>query len=168
MKQAALFMIALSVAAAGIGISSRFGERVKMLKSVCLFISAIKTEVEFSLESAVEIFERLSPVYSSDLPFVGACRDMLQNGESFEKAWAQSVMISDNTKSLKDEDIQLLLSFGKSFGTTDVSGQTANCDIHIRFFQQNLQKADNEMKLYRKPAAALGILSGAGIYILFM
>lgn len=168
MRQIALLLTAFAVACFGITVSEKFCERVRMLKSVCLFLGGIRTEIEFSLESAADIFERLAPIYSDDLPFCSACREKLLKGTSFADAWNGSLADRENTKALKKEDISLLISFGKSFGTTDIDGQKANCDMHVQLIKSNLVKAENEMKLYRRPAAAIGILSGAAVYILLM
>jgi stage III sporulation protein AB len=168
MKQLSLLLIAVSFACAGMRISSSFSQRVKMLRSVCLFLSGIKTSVEFSLESGADIIERLAPVYSADLPFVALCREKLDEGSSFFDAWSCALSRKESTKALKKDDISLLMSFGKSFGTTDIDGQKSNCDIHIQLIKANLIKAENDVKLYRRPAAAIGVLCGAAVYILFM
>ncbi len=92
----------------------------------------------------------------------------MKAGKSFYESWQISLSNKESTKSLKEDDISLLDSFGRSFGTTDLDGQMANCDMHIQLIKSNLHKAENEMKLYRKPAAAVGFLCGAAVYILFM
>ena len=168
MKHISLMLIAFVCAGFGLKTASNYSGRVRMLRSACLFLSGIRTEIEFSLENAAGIFEHLAPHYSDSLPFCTENKENIKAGKSFYESWHISLMNKENTKSLKSDDIALLDSFGRNFGTSDLDGQMANCDMHIQLIKSNLQKAENEMKLYSKPAAAVGFLCGAAVYILFM
>ena len=40
--------------------------------------------------------------------------------------------------SLNDEDKQLLIGFSKGLGVTDLSGQTSNCELYGKLFEERL------------------------------
>lgn len=169
MRHAALFIIAASVALGGQMISRRLEKRVRLLQKICVLFSCVCTNIEFTAQSAADIFSFLSSSGDfDDLPFVKKCSDLLLGGESFEKGWRESVLCRENTAALKRGDLEILLSFGSSFGTTDVLGQAANCKLHMKLAESKLESAKRELEMYSKPARSLGVLFGAAVYIIFM
>lgn len=169
MRHTALFIIAASVTLCGQMVARRLEKRVKLLQKICVLFSCVCTKIEFTAQSAADIFSFLSSSGDFDsLPFVKKCSDRLLLGESFEIAWRESVLCRENTAGLRHNDLEVLLSFGSSFGVTDVSGQAANCKLHMKLAQSKLENAEKQLEMYSKPARSLGILVGAAVYIIFM
>lgn len=169
MKQAALFFIGFSVACAGYLYSLKLENRVKKIEKILLFISRIKTDIEYTAENAEAIFESLSQSSElSELSFIEVCCKSLKNGENFAAAWSTSLNKKENVRYLKKDDVSLLRSFGTSFGATDLSGQMRNCEMHEKLFKERLCAASEEKKAFAKPAKITGLLCGIAVMIIFM
>lgn len=169
MKHIALFIVSVSIALGGQMLSRRLEKRVRLLQKICVLFSCVCTKIEFTAQSAADIFSYLSDCGDfDDLLFIKKCAEALARGESFEDAWNRSLLNRENAKELKKGDLEVLLSFGSLFGTTDVAGQSANCKLHIKLAEDKLENAKKELELYSKPVRSLGILFAAAVYIIFM
>lgn len=169
LKQAALFFMGFAVACAGYLYSLRLETRVRKIEKILLFLSQIKTNLEFTAENAESIFSILSKRQElTSLPFVGDCFMNMKNGDSFSSAWNNSINCTENVRCLKKDDVALLRSFGASFGITDLSGQMRNCEMHEKLFHERLTLAEEERKAFSKPVKITGLLCGIAVMIIFM
>lgn len=167
MKFVAVIMMAFCFSMMGCFVSSQLELRISRLEKICVFLSDVKSRIQFTADCAADIFCSLNNTANYDLlPFVGDCTKGLQNGESFDFCWKSSLMKKKNISGLKKEDIAILFSFGASFGTTDVAGQLSNCEIHKKLVEAKLNCAKKDFELYSKPAKGIGVLTGIAIVIL--
>ncbi|MBQ8784371.1 MAG: stage III sporulation protein AB [Clostridia bacterium] len=167
MKLIAAFLIAICFSSAGQFVSKQLELRIAKLEKIYVLFSDIKSRIEFTADCAGDIFSSLNQMHSYELlPFVGDCEGRLCNGESFDSAWKNSLLIRQNVTGLKKEDISVLVSFGSSFGTTDTAGQLSNCEIHKKLVEAKLNSARADFNLYSKPARGIGLLAGFATIIL--
>ncbi len=169
LRAAALFLIALSVACAGWTYSAALELRVRKIEKILLFISEMKTEMDFTSDSIENILDSIS-VHGDFkiLPFVDECRRRMRNGEDFFNAWKASVLKRENVYALKKEDTSLLASFGTSVGRTDSAGQIRNCELHEKLLKDKLIAAQEEKRTFSRPARGIGLMAGAAVMIIFL
>lgn len=169
MKLTACFFIAFSLSCAGYMYSKKLEARVKKIEKILLFLSQIKTEIEFTADNIEAIMELLSTSSElSELKFISACAEKLHSGDDFFSAWVDALNDRQNTYAFKKDDINLLLSFGSALGKTDSSGQIRNCEMHEKMFKERLKNAVEEKNRLSKPIRITGILTGAAVLIIFM
>ena len=169
LRGAAAFLVALSASGAGYLYSMRLALRVKKLEKILLFISQIKTEIEFTADSVSGIFASVSSGNDlSLLPFVALCLEKMSGGEDFSTAWNGALDEKESVRALKNEDVALLRSFGSSLGATDCGGQMRNCEMHSRLFRERLNCAVEDKKRLYKPTRAGGLLTGAALLIILL
>lgn len=168
MKNIILCVIGFCLSLSGYFISKQLEQRIKKLEKIYVLFSDISSRIEFTADSVTDIFNSLSfsENYSA-LPFVDRCKNQLQQGDDFVTAWTCS-LDDGNTSGLKKDDIDVLISFGSSFGTTDVSGQISNCEIHKKLIESKIQSAQEDYKVYSKPAKGIGVLAGIALFIIFV
>ncbi len=166
MKYVALMAVAFCVSFLGQYISKQLEMRIIKLEKIYVLLSDISSRIEFTADSVTDIFSSLSVGENYGvLPFVKDCETRLLHGEDFDSAWLSSLK---NLQGLRKEDIEVLISFGASFGTTDIAGQKSNCEIHKKLIESKLQSAQADFKMYSKPAKGIGMLVGIAIFILFI
>lgn len=169
LKSAAVFLIALSAACGGWIYSSALSVRVRKIEKILLFISEIKTEIEFTSDSLKNILDSISAHGNFTLlPFIGDCVHRMRNGEDFFNAWKGSVLKRENVYALKKGDTALLISFGASLGRTDSAGQIRNCELHEKLFKDKLSSAQEEKKTLSRPARGIGFMAAAALLIIFL
>ena len=113
-----------------------------------------KTVIRYSSKS-------LSNVFSSsfmDYPF---CDD-----SPFYNQWED--MLKKYSKTLSCEDVQILLGFGKSIGTSDVSGELSNIDMYINLLQAQINEAQNIIETKSNIYKTLGLSLGLAIAIILI
>ncbi len=141
--------------------------RVKQLEATCIMLSIIRTRLQYSCCTVNELIEELD--YRDDisvLRFIRPCAKECRNSVDFPVAWRNALGDKSNTDSLKSEDIDSLISFGETLGTTALEGQLSCCDLYKAVINENLISAKNNMKKYSKLFPALGILIGAAISVI--
>ncbi len=169
MKIPALALIFTAFCLGGQLISLKLEQRVKMLEKIYLLFSQISAKIHFTADSAKDIFVSLERCENYEiLPFVGECSRLLSQGKSFNEAWSDALKQKENTRSLKKEDVELLMSFSSSFGATDVSGQISNCALHMELVKEKTATAKRDFDLYSKPVKGICALIGTAIFVFFI
>ena len=167
MKVLAVSLIALCFSLMGFSVSYRLENRISKLEKIGVFLSDIKSRIQFTADCAADVFSSLNSTGNyTILPFVRDCATKLQNGESFDLSWQYAVSQKNNILGLKKEDVAILLSFGAAFGVTDTAGQISNCEVHEKLIEAKLGLAKKDFSLYSKPAKGIGVLAGLAVVIL--
>lgn len=167
MKYIASGLIAISLSLAGYSASRCLEVRIAKLEKISVLLSDIKSRIEFTADCVTDIFCALNKSENYiTLPFIKECADRLASGDSFDFVWRKALAQKENISGLKKEDIDVLLSFGASFGTTDVTGQLSNCEIHTKLIETKILSARKDYSLYSKPAKGIGVLAGVAVIIL--
>lgn len=152
-------MIIISCFCVGNWFSLRLTQRVKYLCGIISSISKAKTLMTFS---SIEALSVMGESFGRD--------DLLSvhfksgSFENFKDLWDSFVSSVASDKVLYDDDIKLLRDFGREFGTSDTNGQVLNCDMYIKFFEEQLISAKEEQlsksRLYRVLGLSLGCVVG--------
>lgn len=90
------------------------------------------------------------------------------NSISAAEAWHKSVKENIKNTSLNSDDLNVLLSFGKSLGNTDVEGQIKNIRFTIEQLKILESKAEENRKKNETLYRNLGFLGGLALVIIFI
>ncbi len=139
--------------------------RVNRLEKVCVMFSVIHTQLECCccpIEPLLDILASSEEL--ADLKFLSACKELL-NSEPFPLAWKNALRDRTNTAGLNLPDVERLISFGNTLGTTALDGQITNCDMYYADFSLRLEAAREKSARYSKVLPSLGALAGATVVI---
>lgn len=129
-------------------------------------LQAIRAQLEFTAAPVQDLLETLCARSGlAPLSFLIDCCARCRAGEAFPDAWKAA--LAQQHTNLHQEDVQHLLAFGESFGTTDVAGQLGSCDLYYQLIQANLEQARADDIRYGKLLPGMGMLCGiAGAILL--
>lgn len=155
--------------AAGRFYSLRLMRRIRELERTILLIHQIELRLGFSQAPVADMI----PMLASDpeltpLRYLVGCAEKLRENLPFPQAWREAVGQEAGRTALNREDLELLLSFGRGLGTTDLAGQEKLCDMHARMFAQQLEAARGQYQSRGKLGTVLGAAAGAVAVIFFI
>ena len=169
MKTAALIFTGIACALTGEYFSFALSRRVELLEKIQIMLSAAENQLRYLSMPSDRIIEFLSANSQLDgLDFLNDCSKNLTDGGDFRTAWRKAVSDRRNTRFLKKEDTELLMSFGEMFGVTDTAGQVANCGLHSALLRDKLSEARSARDRFSSLSTGLGAAAGVGIIIIFM
>ncbi|HEX3027601.1 MAG TPA: stage III sporulation protein AB, partial [Clostridia bacterium] len=168
-KAVGLILMFLVCTAGGAFKSLDLSKRVRQLESFMGAITLISTEIRYFASPTDVIMGKIGALDEyKELRVFGLCRKNLDQYRDFPKAWEQSIEQSKPYLSLNDSDYETLLWFGKVLGTTDVEGETANCERYKNLLGQRLQRAREDQRKRGRMYTSLGVLAGVFIVVLLV
>ena len=75
-------------------------------------------------------------------------------------------MLKYYDKTLKKEDVDLLIECGEKLGTSDINGETDNINMYIEMLTSKVAQAQNDIEKKSKLYRTLGLYSGIALTIL--
>lgn len=155
-------------ALAGKIFSTRVKERVKTLEKFRLMLKLMQTEIEYVNAPTYELLKNASERKElKDLFFLSECLMKLNSGAPFDLSWQEAVKRTKPPE-LENEDLQLIISFGNSLGTTDQDGQLKLCGMYEELIVQKIQEARVKMKTHASLYSKLGIICGIAVVIILI
>jgi len=168
MRFAGLVFLLMAFALSGRIFSTRIKERVKTLEKFRLMLKLMQTEIEYV---NMPTYELLKNAYKrqelSDLFFLEDCLMKLDAGTPFDLCWQETVC-RNKPPELEGDDIELILSFGNSLGTTDRDGQLKLCGMYEEMTVQKIGQAKEKIKTHASLYSKLGIICGLAVVIILI
>ncbi len=140
-------------------------KRIASLEALIILIEGINSQISFSKRNITDIINDLS--YSGDIKLKTICELSNSKNPDFSEKWKNSVETFSPDDCLKKEDENILLSFGRSLGTTDLQGQSNNCRLHISMLEKQLQKAQSDFDRRSKTNTAMSFFMALAVIIIF-
>lgn len=144
--------------------------RADFFQEICEMLTTVKMRLQFDNPTTGELMQFLCCKESfKRLSFLSECLSLLKNDDdSFACVWERSIKSSEMIKEyLLQDDINALISFGKTLGTTDTEGQLLICEKCIEQFSKRKEFSASEKarlsKLYLTLAAA-----GAAVILILL
>lgn len=166
MKFIGSIMLITCFALAGINASLRLKIRYTQIQQIIALIKQIDILVGFCNMPTREIINQLCSTQAlSELSFLSKCKKEYDS-MPFDCLWEKSV--KESKLMLDKDDIDLLVNFGKSLGTTDSLSQQEMCRSYMQRF---LSRADFYKKEYfsrSKLYMSLGLFGGIGISLILI
>ena len=168
MKYVGLVLLLAAFALAGRIFSSRIKERVRILEKFRLMLKLMQTEIQYVNMPTYELVKNACERKEiSDLFFLRDCLMKLDSGMPFDLSWEQAVCRA-RPPELESGDIQLILSFGSSLGTTDRDGQLKLCGMYEEMTMQKIAQASERVKTHAALYSKLGIICGLSVVIILI
>lgn len=163
-----LTAIFIACAAAGLIKSYSLSKRVRELEAFLSAFSQISTEIRYFASPTNVIISKLDAFNEyKGLHIFGLCKENLERTHDFSKAWDCAISEAKPYLSLEKSDIDVLKSFGNTFGTTDVEGQIANCERYCDLLRQRLESARQDKVKRGRMYTSLGVLAGIFFAVFF-
>lgn len=152
---------------AGLLKSAQFTKRVRQLEGFIGALQSISTEIRYLSAPLEDIMAKCDALPEfKELRVFGRCRELFLREHDFPSAWEQALREAKPDLALDPGDHEALLWFGKVLGTTDVEGQTANCERFGELLGQRLQRAREDQAKHGKMYTSLGVLAGVFFVVL--
>lgn len=152
---------------AGVIYSINLKKRIKLLEKTILMIHEIKIQLEYLNMPVYEIINEVkSKKYLNELNFINECSKLVISGLDFPTAWENSVINTSLNYKRTEKDI--LLHLGLNLGVSNAESQIDMLNIHLKHFNDFLEKAKIKNQKYGSLSMLLGALSGSMIFILII
>ncbi len=169
MKLLGAILIICSSTLIGFAIARELNLRSKQLREMLTALKILETEVSYAVtplpECFVKLGDKLSPATAQI--FILA-KDYLDQGLVAEEAWGKSILKSQSSLSLKEEDLQTLLDFSHNLGETSIEDQVRYISLAEHKLNSLYQEAVAEEKIKVKLWRYLGVTVGLFIAILII
>ena len=168
-KAAAVVFVAMGLSFFGFYFASVYGKKTEIIGNIVMMLGIIRTQIRYArmpLPSMIRFLEENESIRS--LGFVSACREMIENGETFRTSWKSSIENEKELCRLIPESLPYLIQFGENLGTTDPEGQISCCEYYEHIFRKVLEEKEEQSKKYTKLFPTLGIMLGISAAILII
>lgn len=145
------------------------GKRPNQLRELQGLLQMFENEISFLSNLLVDAFNRICKSSNSEITvfFKDTSRYLNIDGcMSGEEAWNKAVIKNIKKTALNKEDEEILISFGKMLGNSDLEGQIKNIRLTLCQLKLQEQKAEEYKKKYESMYKALGVLGGLAIAII--
>jgi len=151
--------------------SRECAKRPQQLREIQGMLQILENEISFLSNLLADAFEKAykSNRDATSLIFKSAFENLCDNkGYNAQEAWELAVRDNIKKTSLNEEDEQILMSFGKMLGNSDVEGQVSNIRLTINQLKMQELKAEETRKKNESMYRALGVLGGIASVILLL
>lgn len=164
-----LFLIIILMGSTSIGflLSKSYLNRLKELKNLEKLVNILKNKIKFTHKPLAEIFEETSLI-EKNTKISNIFMKTSQNLKrmKLETAWTEALLEESFFLNLKNEDIDLIKSFGNMLGKTDIDGQMSEINQFITLLNGQIAIAEEEKNKNSKMYKSLGTIVGLGIVII--
>jgi len=165
------FILFFSVVIIGYLISMKYSLRVKEISYYLWAITYLETEIiYYSTPLPIAIKKASIRVHDSIRDVFHTIYELLTNndGLKIEEIWVRGLKINSINSSLKEDDIQVLVDFGKGLVIGDKSIQKKHFEYTKLLLEEQRRKATEERETSGKMYKKLGILLGLALVIIFI
>lgn len=160
-------LIILSSTLAGAYLSEKLRQRRNFLKEFLSFLNSLKIQLRYS---SGDIFQTIS--LCGDFPMLNPLLSNIKEGNlnntSFKQLWAKSVCVIPKSFGLKKSDINALLDFGSTLGTTDTMGELSHIDLYTEIFKKALDNAQEDLERKSKLYKTMGFFLGTSVALMIV
>lgn len=164
-------MVILAASFIGYIYSRDFARRPQDLRTLQGMLQMFENEISFLSNLLTDAFERVSVSSKSEVScfFKAAVQNLkAKDSLSASEAWNKAVKENISWTALNREDEQILISFGKMLGNSDLEGQVKNIRLTISQLVMQEQKAEESRKKNETVYKTLGVLGGIAIVIVLI
>lgn len=155
----------------GFYISHLFYEKVRQLRELQYALQVLESEIIYSAEPLYIAFSNLSLKLSE--PLKSLFLDLANSIKEFKEDTLHDIFINsfDRYKDhflLEKEEIDVLINFFSSLGTSDLEGQKKNFNLTMKKLDMIEKKAEEKRQKNDKLVKYLGIASGILIVVILV
>lgn len=134
--------------------SHKLSKRKEILELFSLELSTSLTKIRYQSNTLANVFSDKFSGY------------VFNDESNFFLQWKDMLKYYDKT--LKKEDVDLLLECGEKLGTSDINGETDNINMYIEMLTSKVAQAQNDIEKKSKLYRTLGLYSGIALTILLI
>lgn len=149
--------------------SSKCSKRPNELRALQGMLQMFENEISFLSNKLTDAFYKIHNQNNCSISnFFKIAVELLENkpGISAFEAWKTAVNSNIINTSLDKEDKEIIISFGKMLGSSDLEGQIKNIRLTLNQLKLQEQKAEEFRKKNEAMYRNLGILGGLAIIII--
>jgi len=169
MKLIGSILIIASSSIIGYVFSRDCSKRPQDIRTLQGLLQIFENEISFLSSILSDAFEKVYRSSKSDVArFFKATVDNIRKDTGLNASIAWETAVRDNIKytSLDKEDEEIIISFGKMLGNSDLEGQIKNIRLIIDQLKLQEQKAEENRKKNESMYRNLGVLAGFAIVII--
>lgn len=170
LKVTGSIIVLLSCSFLGYILSRDYCKRPQQLRGLQALLQMFENQISYLSDVLVTSFDRISRADDEAGIFFRTAAELLREGGAANapEAWEKAVKKSIGMTALNREDEQILLSFGKSLGNTDLEGQIKNIRLTLAQLAIQEEKAEESRKKNESMYRSLGILCGLAAVIVLV
>lgn len=146
-------------------------KRPQELRALQALLQMLENEISFLSNVLTESFERIYKNSKSEIScFFNSTVTYLHQDDSLSASQAWEMAVRDNMgkTALNKEDENVLISFGRLLGSSDLDGQVKNIRLTINQLKLQEQKAEEARRKSESMYKSLGILGGLAVVIILI
>lgn len=146
----------------GMAMSDKLKKRRDCCREVQALLTRISSLIRYREMNVYEIVSELRETsVTQKLKFIERLPISYETGEDFHDSWEKELRADEN---IPDEEKEVLISFGKTFGTSDTEGQLLSAEqASERIYDIEKQRSEEYLKkgkLFRSVGVLFGIMAG--------
>jgi stage III sporulation protein AB len=164
-------IVILSCSFLGFVLSGDCSKRPRQLRELQSLLQMFENQISYLSDIITEAFERIGRVGRNDMGiFFTRTVEILKerDAQSASEAWEKAVRQCIRTTALNKEDEEIMLSFGKLLGNTDIEGQIKNIRLAVGQLALQEKKAEESRKKNENMYRSLGMLGGLAVVIVLL
>ena len=171
LKIAGSVIVIMSCAFLGFILSADCRKRPQQLRELQSFLQMFENQISYLSDVIADAFERIGRISGSEtwIFFSGTVEALKERkAKSASEAWEYAVRSNIKKTSLNREDEEILVSFGKILGSTDLEGQIKNIRLTLGQLRLQESKAEESRAKNENMYRSLGILGGIAVVIVLL
>ena len=164
-------IVILSCTFLGYILSTDCRKRPQQLRELQSMLQMFENQISYLSDVITEAFIRIGKVCRSETGiFFTVTAEMLNESRNLTASQAWEYAVTQNIKrtALNREDEEILITFGKMLGCTDIDGQLKNIRLALEQLKQQEAKAEASRNKNEKMYRSLGVLGGIAVVIVLM
>lgn len=162
-------LIAIFCSLTGMLLCARVHKRIWEIDRFNRLFTVIQTQIEYAMMPTETLLKSLCDCAEfQNFPFVFSVYAAFSAGEALPTAWKKALQCYAKDSALQKADLELIEAFGSVFGTTDKSGQNANCAYYTARLTQLSAELQKGEKMTARLYLSLGVLGGLFLTILLL
>jgi len=164
-------MVLVSSTFLGFVLSRDCARRPQELRELQRLFQMFENEVLYLSNLLSDAFENIAKSTDNEVGvfFRSALKNLNSwNGITASAVWEKAVKENIKFTALNKEDEQILISFGKMLGNSDMEGQLKNIRLTISQLKMQEQKAEEIRNKSEAMYKRLGFLGGAALVLIFI
>ncbi|MGI6778083.1 MAG: stage III sporulation protein SpoIIIAB [Acetivibrionales bacterium] len=171
LKVSGCITILLCSSLIGYVLSRDLSRRPAELRDLQTMLYILENEISYLSNLLVDAFEKVIRSCNSNVSaFFKATIENLKSDRSLTASQAWEFAVRDNIKmtALNKEDEEILASFGKILGSSDIEGQVKNIRLTLKQLENQEKKAEEIRKKNEGMYKKLGILAGLALVVIII
>ena len=164
-------IVLLSSGFLGYILSTDCRKRPQQLRELQTLLQMFENQISYLSDILTVAFERIYRCSKSEVGiFFNSTIEKLQNDKTLNASQAWEAAVRENIKktALNKEDEEILVSFGKILGNSDLDGQIKNIRLTLSQLGQQEQKAEESRSKNEGMYKSLGVLGGIAVVIILI